>query len=157
MVDPMDTPASKPFRIGSSWRSSPDGNNVFTSINPADGSIAGIVTRALPGDVDEAVAIAQDAFRRQPWCKLRPDQRATTLYEIGRRITAERDPLARLQMADSGKPWKECQNMVDNAAYFFRYYAALCETWQNEVTSPRAEYFSLSLAEPYGVLAAITT
>ena len=97
----MDTPTSKPFRLGGSWRSSPDGNNVLTSINPADGSIAGIVTRALPRDVDEAVAIAQDAFRRQPWRKLRLDQRATTLFEIGRRIAAEREPLARLQMVDS--------------------------------------------------------
>jgi acyl-CoA reductase-like NAD-dependent aldehyde dehydrogenase len=152
----MDTPTSKPFRLGNAWRTSPDGSNVITSINPADGSIAGVVARALPKDVDDAVAVAQDAFRRQPWRKLRPDQRATTLYEIGRRISAERDSLAHLQMLDSGKPLKECRNMVDNAAYFFRYYAALCETWQNEVTSPRGEYFSMSLAEPYGVIAAIT-
>jgi betaine-aldehyde dehydrogenase len=156
MVDPMDIPTSKPFRLGGSWRSSPDGNNVLTSINPADGSIAGIVTRALPRDVDEAVAIAQDAFRRQPWRKLRLDQRATTLFEIGRRIAAERESLARLQMADSGKPWKECLNMVDSAAGHFRYYAAVCETWQDEVTPARGEYFSMALSEPFGVIAAIT-
>ena len=152
----MHLPASKPFRLGGKWRSSADGNNVLTSINPADGSIAGIVTRALPKDVDEAVAIAQDAFRRQPWRKLRLDQRATTLYEIGRRIAAEREPLARLQMADSGKPWKECLNMVDSAAGHFRYYAAVCETWQDEVTPARGEYFSMALSEPFGVIAAIT-
>lgn len=145
--------ATTPFRVGAEWRG---GDAVITSIDPADGSVAGVVARALPADVDAAVAVASDAFRRAPWRRLRPDQRATTLYEIGRRIAAEREPLAQLQMRDSGKPIKECRNMVDNAAYYFRYYAAICETWQDEVTSPRGEYFSMSLAEPFGVIAAIT-
>lgn len=144
----------KPFRVGAEWRDG--GGQTLTSVYAGDGSVIGVVARATARDVDDAVAVAESAFRHSPWRKLRPDVRATTLYEIGRRITAERDPLAHLQMLDSGKPIKECQNMVDNAAYFFRYYAALCETWQNEVTSPRGEYFSMSLAEPYGVVAAIT-
>lgn len=152
----MNAVTAKPFRVGADWRGTTNPDDTINSINPADGSVAGIVARARAQDVDDAVQVAEDAFRRQPWRKLRPDQRATTLYEIGRRVLAEREALARLQMLDSGKPLKECQNMVDNAAYFFRYYAALCETWQNEVTSPRGEYFSLSLAEPYGVVAAIT-
>ncbi len=150
----MDAATSRPFRIGSAWRERTD--PVITSIYPGDGSVAGVVARALPADVDDAVAVAREAFRARPWRGLRPDQRASVLYEIGRRIAAERDPLARLQMMDSGKPLKECRNMVDSAASYFRYYAAICETWQNELTSPRGEYFSMSLAEPFGVVAAIT-
>lgn len=150
----MNKVTVKPFRVGAVWR---DGaGQSIPSIYAGDGSVIGIVARATPRDVDDAVAVAEKAYRTSPWRKLRPDQRATTLYEIGRRVAAEREGLSRLQMLDSGKPHKECQNMVDNAAYFFRYYAALCETWQNEVTSPRGEYFSMSLAEPYGVIAAIT-
>jgi len=150
----MNAETVKPFRIGGQWR---DGaGQTIRSIYAGDGAVIGVVARATPRDVDDAVVVAESAFRKSAWRKLRPDQRATTLYEIGRRIAAERDALSRLQMLDSGKPLKECQNMVDNAAYFFRYYAALCETWQNEVTSPRGEYFSMSLAEPYGVVAAIT-
>lgn len=148
------TATTRPFRIGAEWRDG--GGKSITSIYAGDGSVAGTVACATARDVNDAVAVAEKAFRTAPWRKLRPDVRATTMYEIGRRITAERVPLAHLQMLDSGKPLKECQHMVDNAAYFFRYYAALCETWQNEVTSPRGEYFSMSLAEPYGVVAAIT-
>lgn len=144
----------KPFRVGAEWRDG--GGKTISSVYAGDGSVIGVVARATARDVDDAVAVAEDAFRNSPWRKLRPDARATTLYEIGRRIAVEREPLAHLQMLDSGKPLKECQHMVDNAAYFFRYYAALCETWQNEVTSPRGEYFSMSLAEPFGVVAAIT-
>ncbi len=151
----MTTPANlTSFSIGSQQF---DGaGQTITSIYPGDGSVAGVVARATPADVDRAVALAQDAYRHQPWRKLRPDQRATTLYEIGRRISVERDALTTMQMFDSGKPRKECQNMVDNAASYFRYYAAICETWQNEMTSPRGDYFSMSLAEPFGVVAAIT-
>lgn len=146
----------KPFRIGSIVRDDASASGVITSINPADGSIAGTVVRATAQDVDTAVGVAWDAFRNKPWRGLRPDQRATVLYEIGRRISAERDQLAHLQMLDSGKPLAECVNMVNAAAGHFRYYAAVCETWQNEVTSPRGEYFSMALAEPYGVVACIT-
>ena len=128
----------------------------IVSINPADGSIAGTVNRSTVADVDQAVADAWGAYRAQPWRKLRLDQRATALYETGRRILVERDGLAKLQMADSGKPWKECLNMVDSAAGTFRYYAAVCETLQGEVTPARGEYFSMALAEPFGVIAAIT-
>ncbi len=118
----MTSDTIKRFRIGSEWH---DGaGEAIRSVYAGDGSVAGVVARATARDVDEAVAVAEQAYRKLPWRKLRPDVRATTLYEIGRRITAEREPLAHLQMLDSGKPLKECQHMVDNAAYFFRYYAA---------------------------------
>ena len=148
------TPAT-PFRIGSILRDQHD-VEPLVSINPANGSIAGRVVRATVADVDTAVQVAWEAYRNKPWRNLRPDQRAGVLYEIGRRLTAERDALANLQMLDSGKPLKECYNMVDSAAGHFRYYAAVCETWQNEVTSPRGDYFSMALAEPFGVVACIT-
>ena len=128
----------------------------ITSINPADGSVAGVVRRATLADVDTAVSNAWSAFRTQPWRSLRLDRRADTLYEIGRRLLLERESLARLQMADSGKPWKECLHMVDSAAGSFRYYAAVCETLQGEITPARGEYFSMAIAEPFGVIAAIT-
>ncbi|MCW5222182.1 aldehyde dehydrogenase [Verminephrobacter aporrectodeae subsp. tuberculatae] len=126
------------------------------SINPADGSQAGRVAQARAADVDGAVARAWQAVRCQPWRDLRLDRRADVLYEIGRLLRAEREPLARLQMADSGKPWKECLHMVDSAAGSFRYYAAVCETLQGEITPARGEYFSMAIAEPFGVIAAIT-
>lgn len=152
----MLTTAPTPFKIGRHCREAGSADDVIVSINPADGSVAGVVLRATPEDVDLAVQTAWEAFSSQAWRSMRPDQRAGFLYEIGRRLSAEREPLARLQMVDSGKPMKECLNMVDAAASYFRYYAAVCETWQNEMTSPRGEYFSMALAEPFGVVACIT-
>jgi betaine-aldehyde dehydrogenase len=132
------------------------GDTSITSLNPADGSVAGVVRRATVADVDAAVARAWTAFKTRSWRHLRLDRRADTLYEIGRRILLERETLARLQMADSGKPLKECQHMVDSAAGTFRYYAAVCETLQGELTPARGDYFSMAVSEPFGVIAAIT-
>ncbi|MHB2266079.1 aldehyde dehydrogenase [Aliihoeflea sp. PC F10.4] len=131
-------------------------DDMLVSINPADASIAGKVRRATVADVDSAVARAWQAYRSGSWRSLRPDQRASFLYDVSARLQAERQTLAQRQMADSGKPYKECLNMVDSASGHFRYYAAVCETWQNEMTSPRGEYFSMAVGEPYGVVATIT-
>lgn len=149
------TTTVKPFRIGGEWiSSSPE--DALVSINPADGSVAGLVARASPEHVDRAVAVASEAFLKSGWRKLRPDARADVLYRISAGLLAEKEKLAHLQMLDSGKPLKECRHMVEMASGHFRYYAAVCETWQNEVTSPRGEYFSMAQLEPFGVVAAIT-
>ncbi|THU05490.1 aldehyde dehydrogenase [Lampropedia puyangensis] len=130
--------------------------NKLISINPANGQVAGEVQKATAQDVDACVQTAWDAFHHQAWSGLRQDQRATVLYAIGQGILAERESLAALQMRDSGKPYKECLHMVDSAAGNFRYYAAVCETLQGALTPARGEYFSMALAEPFGVVACIT-
>src|SRR6185295_19722937 len=50
----------------------------------------------------------------------------------------------------------ECRAQAASAAATFRYYAAVCETQGSEVTPPRGAYVSMTVYEPYGVVAAIT-
>src|SRR6218665_4096140 len=52
---------------------------------------------------------------------------------------AERDGamLARLQMQENGKVWRECSRQVQSAAATFRYYAGVCEVTGSEVTPAR--------------------
>src|SRR5690606_37327557 len=45
---------------------------------------------------------------------------------------------------------------VASAAATFRYYAAACETFESEVTPSRGNYWTMTLYEPVGVVAAIT-
>lgn len=132
------------------------GAAVLVSINPSNGEKVAEVTIATLEDVDLAVNRAWEAFRLSGWRSLRPDQRATTLYKISQSLLAEKEHLAHLQMADNGKPLNECRGMVDTAAGVFRYYAALIETMETEVTPPRGEYVSLTVVEPFGVVVAIT-
>src|SRR3546814_20353599 len=112
-------------------------SDVCSSDLPADGSVAGQVVRATPEDVDTAVSVAWDAFRNKPWRHLRPDQRATPLFEIGRRILAERDSLARLQMLDSGQPYKDRPNMRPSASIYFPSYPLVFDIWHKRLKSPK--------------------
>jgi len=59
-------------------------------------------------------------------------------------------------MIENGKVWAECTAQVKSAAAIFRYYAAVCETLGSELTPARGPYLSMSVHEPYGVVAAIT-
>lgn len=128
----------------------------IVSINPADGSVAGHVFAHSPRGLDALVARAADAARNTDWRSLLPNRRAIILHAIAGRIAAERQTLAGLQMADNGKPIAECLAMADSAAAAFRYYASVCETLETSVTSPRGDYLSLTVLEPYGVVLAIT-
>jgi betaine-aldehyde dehydrogenase len=59
-------------------------------------------------------------------------------------------------MLENGKVWSECAKQVKSAAATFRYYGAVCETTGSEITPARGDYLSMSVYEPYGVVAAIT-
>jgi betaine-aldehyde dehydrogenase len=144
----------KQLYIDGRWR---DGENgTFDSINPADGSVAVRVAHAGAADVDEAVAAARRALADPSWARLRPPERAGLLHAMARLTREHEDRLARAQMADNGKTYVECLSQARVAASVFQYYAAVCETFEGEVTPARGNYMSLSVYEPVGVVAAIT-
>jgi betaine-aldehyde dehydrogenase len=132
------------------------GRENLVSINPADGSVVAAVRTTQAREIDAVVERAGTAYHRSGWAQLRPDRKAGVMHEVARRLIAEKERLAILQMRDNGKPLAECRGMVDAAAGAFRYYAGVIETHETEVTPPRGDYVSLTVLEPFGVVAAIT-
>jgi betaine-aldehyde dehydrogenase len=128
----------------------------LVSINPADGSVVAAVRTTQAREIDAVVERAQAAYHRSGWAQARPDRKAGVMHEVARRLIADKERLAILQMRDNGKPLAECRGMVDAAAGAFRYYAGVIETHETEVTPPRGDYVSLTVLEPFGVVAAIT-
>ena len=126
------------------------------SINPATGEEVGRVTETTLAGLDVAVQTAWRAYRTTGWKDLMPHRRADVLRAIADGLVAEKEHLAIMQMRDNGKPVSECRSMVDYAVGTFRYYAGAVETMQTEVTPPRGQYLSITVLEPYGVVAAIT-
>jgi acyl-CoA reductase-like NAD-dependent aldehyde dehydrogenase len=143
-----------PFLIDNQWTTG--GGAPFVSTNPADGSVLAQVGGADAADIDAAVKAARKAFRSPAWRGLKQHERASLLYRMSELMTAELEPLARLQMQDNGKTLAECRAQVASAAATFRYYGAACETFESEVTPPRGNYWTVTLYEPIGVVAAIT-
>lgn len=131
-------------------------SNELISTNPATGEEIARAHITSPAELDAAVERAWHAFHHSGWKELLPHKRALVLNKIADGLAAEKESLARLQMADNGKPLGECRGMVESAIGTFRYYAGVCETLETGVTPSRGDYVSFTVLEPFGVIAAIT-
>ena len=140
--------------IGGRWR---DGSGpLYSTEYPADGSVVAELHAASLADVDEAVQTAEAARHRPNWAGLKPHQRALLLHRMAAGIRDRAEELAQLQRLDNGKPISETRALVASAAGTFQYFAAACETLEDQVTPARGDYLTMSLHEPIGVVAAIT-
>lgn len=151
---PDDTP--RPLLIGGEFRPGRGTVPPLDSINPATGRLNHRVAAAGADEVNDAVAAATEAARHKAWRQMLPPQRAALLHRIGELMLRDSERFARLQMLENGKVWAECVAQVKSAAATFRYYASVCETLGSELTPSRGHYLSMTVHEPYGVVAAIT-
>ncbi len=147
-------PRQVPFLIGGEWVK--DTSSRITHINPATGEINYEVCAGTEGDINAAVETAHRAAADPAWRNMLPHDRARVLNRIADLMMERSDLLARCQMLENGKVWKECKNQVSNGAATFRYCAAAIETLGSEITPPRGNYLSMTVYEPWGVVAAIT-
>jgi acyl-CoA reductase-like NAD-dependent aldehyde dehydrogenase len=125
-------------------------------MNPATGTENARVAAAGADAVEQAVASSQRAAADPAWRGLLPHQRGRLLSRLADLVAARSADFARAQMQENGKVLAECRAQAAAAEAIYRYYAAVCETVQAEVTPPRGNYLSMTSYEPYGVVAAIT-
>ena len=59
-------------------------------------------------------------------------------------------------MLDNGKTLRECRVLAGKAAATFRYFAAVCETFEGDLPPPRGDNWPVTVYEPVGVVGAIT-
>ncbi|MPZ49472.1 MAG: aldehyde dehydrogenase family protein [Dehalococcoidia bacterium] len=93
---------------------------------PADPSLLpGRVAQGTRADVDAAVKLAHEAF---PAWRDRPvAERAAILRRAADLVGKQRYDLAALMVYESGKPWREADGDVIEAADYLRYYALQAE------------------------------
>ena len=145
---------SEQMLIGGDWV---EGSGpALASINPADGTLNAEFSTATAAEVDDAVGAAKESYYQGEWRALKPHQRADYLYAFSQALIDRKEDLARLQMRENGKTITECRGQVVQAAGIVRYFAAVCETMEAEVTPPRGDYISMVSYDPYGVVALVT-
>jgi len=126
------------------------------SYYPATGEVVATLHAPSLADVDEAINSADHAFHNSDWASRKPHERASVLYKIAQLIRENSEALAQRQREDNGKPIIETRALVASAAGTFQFFASACETLEDTLTPSRGDYFSLSVHEPMGVVAAIT-
>lgn len=145
----------QPILVGGQWRLGR--GDPMRSVFPADGSVTAELNAASLEDVEDAIAAGDSAWQASGWFDRLPHERASVLYRVSELIMARQEALAALQTRDNGKPMAETRNLVASAAATARYYAAVLETLDSEITAPRLpDVMTLSQYEPLGVVAAIT-
>ena len=123
---------------------------------PANGEVVGRLRTPSLEDVNEAIEAADHAFRHSGWAQRKPHERAAVLHRVAQLIRERAEPLAQRQREDNGKPISETRALVASAASTFQYFAAACETMEEALTPSRGDFFTMSVYEPMGVVAAIT-
>lgn len=140
--------------LGGEWRAGTGAE--ITSVFPADGSVNRVLRGASRADGIEAIAGAKAAQADPAWRDLKPHERARYLYAIADGIEANTARISRIQSRDTGKTLRETAALAASAAGTFRYFGAVAETMDEDLTAQRTDSLTLSVHQPLGVVAAIT-
>jgi aldehyde dehydrogenase (NAD+) len=144
----------KQLFINNEWRDAAGGQTLEV-VNPATEEVIAAVASAGQPDVDAAVAAARAALDG-PWGKMSARDRGRLIWNIGERLMARADDIARLETAHNGKPIFESRQIeIPAAAECFQYFAGWADKIHGETIPVKGNYLTYTLREPVGVVAAI--
>ncbi|MCE8033609.1 aldehyde dehydrogenase family protein [Billgrantia tianxiuensis] len=124
---------------------------------PSSGQTIAQIARCQTEEVMVAVDAARRAFAGSvgDWARWTARHRGEWLLAFADAIDADRDNLAVLECADTGKPMTQARGDIAACARYFRFYGGGADKLHGE-TIPFDEGFAvLTLREPYGVCAQI--
>jgi len=128
----------------------------FESQNPYTRRSWAVVPDGGPEDVDAAVAAARSALDGE-WGQLTGFARAALLRRLGDLISDHAQELARLEVNDSGKLYREMIGQMNGLGSWYHYYAGLADKLEGrQIPAPNPNYLVYTRREPVGVVAAIT-
>ncbi len=128
----------------------------FASQNPYTGEPWAVVPDGSPEDVDDAVAAARAALDGE-WGATTGFARAALLRRLGDLIGEHAERLARLEVNDSGKLYREMIGQLTGLGGWYHYFAGLADKIEGrQIPAPNPDYLVYTRREPVGVVAAIT-
>ncbi|MFQ5961651.1 MAG: NAD-dependent succinate-semialdehyde dehydrogenase [Candidatus Methylomirabilales bacterium] len=140
--------------IGGAWLPAQHGRT-FPVVNPANGEQLAEVPYGGTVEAHRAVEAAHEAF--PTWAEKPAGQRAEFLLRAGDRVLADREQLARLLTAESGKPITEARGEIAYTAGFLQFAAEECKRIGGRTIPPSLPSRRLlTIQQPIGVAAAIT-
>ncbi len=126
----------------------------FVSTNPANGEPIAIIGQASQSDLEQAVESAKRGFA--VWSTMSAVERSRILMKAVEILRTRNDDLAKLEVADTGKPLQEAIEVdVASGADVIEYYAGLAPTLQGEQQPLSESQFFYTRREPLGVCAGI--
>jgi aldehyde dehydrogenase (NAD+) len=129
----------------------------LTVQRPSDGQPHAELPLADASTVDAAVRDAWTAQRSSDWSRGAPRDRARVLRRWADLIEADVERLAPLEAVCSTRPVRDAAAWdVPFTAEGLRFFAEYADKLGGEVAATRADHLGMVVAEPYGVVGAIT-
>jgi betaine-aldehyde dehydrogenase len=128
-----------------------ESGNTRDILNPATGEVIATVPEGDKADADKAIKAARNAFDNGEWRKSTALDRQKLLLKVSQLMRERFEELVELEVLDNGKPRREAEFDVDDAANCFEFYAGLATKIHGETMTVPSNSFSYILREPIGV------
>ncbi len=127
----------------------------FNNLNPANEKLIGKYQSGNEKDVNKAVEVATKAL--PPWKKTPAPKRAEILFETVSLLKKNKDKLAKLEVIEMGKVYKEAAGDVQEAIDIFEYMAGEGRRLFGHTTpSELKNKFCMTIRQPLGIVGLIT-
>jgi acyl-CoA reductase-like NAD-dependent aldehyde dehydrogenase len=136
--------------VDGKWVDARDGGR-FEVVNPATEEVIATAPDSQPDDVGAAIDAARTAFDTGSWSRASERERESILLRAAEIVRRDAEELARLEVADSGKPLSEAREDIDESAYMFEYFAGWATKVAGEIPPVGPDALSLVVKEPVGV------
>lgn len=120
-------------------------------VNPATGEVIAKAVEGTQEDVDKAVAAAKVAFYEGGWWGTPAVERARLLFALADKLDEKVAEIAMLETLDNGKPLREAEYDMADAAGCFRYYAGLATKPTGQTYEVPDGQQAMVVREPIGV------
>jgi len=134
--------------------SPPASGSYLTSTTPGTDTVVCEVANGSAPDVNAAVAAASRGLAR--WRSRKPGERGRVLAAIADEIRRNKDRLAQIESAESGKPDWQSPMEIAGAAAYFDFYAGLANLPVGEIIDLGPGLHGYTVREPFGVVGVIT-
>jgi len=134
------------------------GRGTLPVVNPANGSVIGLIAAGEQTDIDKAVAAARRAFETGSWPTLGGARRAALIWRLAELLGTHADQLAELETLDNGKPLGDTRRVdLPVAIELLRYYAGWATKLKGDTVQigDPGDYHAYTLREPVGVVGQI--
>ncbi|HKW45118.1 MAG TPA: aldehyde dehydrogenase family protein [Candidatus Eremiobacteraceae bacterium] len=120
-------------------------------VNPANSEVIVRVAEGTLDDAERAIRAAHAAFHTGPWGESLAQDRARLLDKLADSIDEHAEELSRLETLNNGKPLRETQYDMADAANCFRYYAGYATKPHGQSFDVPAASQTFTVREPIGV------
>lgn len=132
-----------------------ENDTTFATLDPGSGEKLAEVHDLQPNDVARAVDVASEAFRKQPWAKLAPNDRGVLLHRLADEVEKRKPIIAQIEALDAGKIEAQAQGDVQNFADTLRYFTDLAQHVQHRTSLAVKGHEAWTVRQPWGACAFI--